>query len=84
MSPTQDQILAPKLSPRQRQIAELVRQAKLNKQIAFELGLSLGTVKEYLNKIYQQLGFNNRVELALWAERRRELAPAAQNAKPLK
>ena len=54
------------LSFRERQIADLVRQAKPNKEIAYELHLSEGTVKEYMNKIFRKLGTKNRTELAVW------------------
>ena len=59
------------LSFRERQVVELIQQAKLNKEIAFELHLSEGTIKEYLNRIFRKLGVSNRTELALWAFRRR-------------
>lgn len=57
------------LSPRQTQVIRLVGEAKLNKEIAAELHLSEGTVKEYLNKIYRKLKVRNRTDLALWALR---------------
>jgi len=56
-----------KLSFRESQIVALVREAKANKQIAFELGLTQGTVKEYLYHIFRKLGVSNRTELALWS-----------------
>ncbi len=59
----------PELSFREMQVADLVRQAKLNKEIAYELHLSEGTIKEYLNRIFRKLGTRNRTELALWAFR---------------
>ena len=46
---------------------DLISQAKLNKEIAHELHLSEGTIKEYLNKVYRKLGVKNRTELAVWA-----------------
>ena len=46
---------------------DLISQAKLNKEIAYELHLSEGTIKEYLNKVYRKLGVKNRTELAVWA-----------------
>jgi DNA-binding NarL/FixJ family response regulator len=46
---------------------ELIAQAKLNKEIAHELHLTEGTVKEYLNRIYKKVGLSNRTELAVWA-----------------
>jgi DNA-binding NarL/FixJ family response regulator len=45
----------------------LVSRGKLNKEIAFELHLSEGTIKEYLNRIFRKLGATNRTELAVWA-----------------
>src|SRR5262249_19552488 len=59
--------LNPKLSFRERQVVNLVSQAKLNKEIAFELHLTEGTIKEYLNRIFRKLGMTNRTELAVWA-----------------
>jgi DNA-binding NarL/FixJ family response regulator len=55
------------LTLREKQIIELVKQAKLNKEIAFLLHLSEGTVKEYLNKIFRKLDVKNRTELAVWS-----------------
>lgn len=55
---------------RQNQILELLRQAKGNKQIAYELRLSEGTVKVYMNLLMRKTGMPNRVALAIWAERR--------------
>src|SRR5262249_39933332 len=59
--------LNPELSFRERQVVRLVSQAKLNKEIAYELHLSEGTIKEYLHRIFRKLGAANRVEVALWA-----------------
>jgi DNA-binding NarL/FixJ family response regulator len=59
--------LNPELSFRERQVVGLVSQAKLNKEIAHELHLTEGTVKEYLNRIFRKLGVSNRTELAVWA-----------------
>jgi len=55
------------LTAREKQVVALVRQAKANKEIAWQLHLSEGTVKEYLSVIYKKLGVQNRTELALWA-----------------
>jgi DNA-binding NarL/FixJ family response regulator len=48
-------------------VVHLVSQAKLNKEIAYELHLTEGTIKEYLNRIFRKLGISNRTELAVWA-----------------
>jgi len=55
------------LSLRERQVVDLVRQAKPNKEIAYQLHLSEGTVKEYLNRIFRKVDVSNRTELAVWA-----------------
>jgi len=57
------------LSFREKQVVKLVMQAKLNKEIAYELHLSEGTIKEYLNRIFRKVGATNRTELAIWALR---------------
>jgi DNA-binding NarL/FixJ family response regulator len=54
------------LSFREKQIVRLVQQAKANKEIAYELSLTEGTVKEYLYHIFRKLGVRNRTDLALW------------------
>ena len=55
------------LTSRDLQIVALIRQGKPNKEIAFELHLTEGTVKEYLNRIFRKVEVNNRTELAVWA-----------------
>jgi DNA-binding NarL/FixJ family response regulator len=55
------------LSFRERQIVELIREAKLNKEIAWDLHLTEGTVKEYLNRIFRKLDVKNRTQLAIWS-----------------
>ncbi len=56
---------APKLSFREKQIVGLIREAKSNKEIAYELCLTVGTVKEYVYNIFRKVGVANRTELAL-------------------
>ena len=59
---------------RERQIVELIQKAKLNKEIAYELHLTEGTIKEYLNRIFRKLSVTNRTELAIWAFRQKDAA----------
>ena len=59
--------LAP-LSPRERTIALLVAQGLRNRQIGQELGLTEGTVKVGLHRIYEKLGIGKRIELAILAK----------------
>ena len=55
------------LTPRERQIAELVSHGLRNRDIAARLGVTEGTVKVYLHSVYQKIGVENRTELALIA-----------------
>lgn len=47
---------------------KLIVAGKRNKEIAFEMGLTLGTVKEYLYHLYRKIGVSNRAEAATWAK----------------
>jgi DNA-binding NarL/FixJ family response regulator len=62
---TKHRALVPSLSFRESQIVTLIRQAKANKEIAWELKLTEGTVNEYLNRIFKKLQVRNRTELAM-------------------
>lgn len=50
----------PSLTPRQWELMHLVAAGCSNKQIARQLGLSVGTVRTHLEKIYGRLGVSNR------------------------
>jgi DNA-binding NarL/FixJ family response regulator len=51
------------LSVRERQIAQGIAVGKRNREIAEAYGISPGTVKLHLNKIYGKLGVNSRLAL---------------------
>ncbi len=51
------------LTKREEQIVALLRSGKQNKQIAHELGLSIGTVKVHLHNIMNKLGARNRIQV---------------------
>jgi len=55
------------LSKRQGQIVSLVTQGFKNKAIGAQLGITEGTVKVYLNKLFRKLGVDDRLELALYS-----------------
>ena len=55
------------LTPRELDTVRLVGQGLSNKQIARHLGVSVATVRTHLNKAYDKLGSDSRVELALLA-----------------
>ena len=52
------------LTPRERDIADLVAQGRSNKQVAAALFLSEKTIEHNLSRIYAKLGVRSRVELA--------------------
>lgn len=55
------------LSPRELMIAKLVGEGKTNKEIAAELHLSIGTVKNHITQILQKLQLRDRTQLAIYA-----------------
>jgi DNA-binding CsgD family transcriptional regulator len=50
----------PAITPRQRQLAELLASGRTNRQIARDLGVSEGTVRKHLENIYRRLGVQSR------------------------
>jgi DNA-binding NarL/FixJ family response regulator len=58
------------LTPREAQVLSLLRQGLANKQIARSLGISQATVKAHLTSVFQRIGVTDRVQAAVWAERR--------------
>lgn len=55
------------LSPRERAITELVGKGKTNKEIAEELHISIGTVKNHVTQILHKLELRDRTQLAIFA-----------------
>jgi DNA-binding NarL/FixJ family response regulator len=53
-----------------------------NREIARELKLSEHTVKNYLFRIFEKLGFSNRVELVLYAIARLNTSPESKSPEP--
>jgi DNA-binding NarL/FixJ family response regulator len=66
---TTEKPVSRELSFRERQIAGLVSKGKFNKEIAYELHLSEGTVRAYLHHVFVKLNITSRTELAVWAVR---------------
>jgi FixJ family two-component response regulator len=56
------------LSPREKQVMALVTAGKMNKQVAFELGLSEITVKTYRGTVMQKMAANTFAELVRMAD----------------
>lgn len=56
--------LGQQLTLRQKQIVAMLKIGSSNKEIAQVLGLSEGTIKVHLHRIYQRVGVANRTQLA--------------------
>ena len=54
------------LTPRQRQVAELVTEGLTNKEIGRRLGITELVVKNYLREIFDKTGQFSRLELAVY------------------
>jgi two-component system nitrate/nitrite response regulator NarL len=63
------QLLGRKLSVREAQILEYLREGAPNKVIARRLNLSESTVKVHVKAILKKVGAGNRTQAALWATR---------------
>lgn len=50
------------LTVREHEILRQLAKGKLNKEIASDLNIKEGTVKQHLNNIYSKYDFKNRVE----------------------
>lgn len=59
------------LSPQEKRVMTLVVDGKTNKEIAFEMGLSEKTVKNYLSNIFQKMQVTRRSQAAVLFERQR-------------
>jgi len=58
------------LTPRENQVLELVAQGLTNKEIASKLVISENTVRSHLRFILDKLHMNNRVQAALWFQKK--------------
>ncbi|GAB4387998.1 MAG: hypothetical protein Kow0025_04750 [Thermodesulfovibrionales bacterium] len=71
-----------RLTPKEREVLDLLVIGRTNKEIAERLGISPGTVNAHLDSIYRKLNVSNRLEAAFVALREgvvlpREAGPAA-------
>jgi DNA-binding NarL/FixJ family response regulator len=57
------------LTPREREVLELVGQGLANKQISRKLGIREKTVKAHLTSVFQRIGVSDRTSAALWASK---------------
>lgn len=61
------------LTPSQLRILEGLKAGRLNKQIAFDLGVSEATIKAHLTSVFRKLGVHNRTQAVILAK---QLDPA--------
>jgi DNA-binding NarL/FixJ family response regulator len=59
--------VAEKMTPRERQVLELLKDGKSNREIAISMGIDETTVKAHLGRMLRKAGVTNRVELTLRA-----------------
>jgi DNA-binding NarL/FixJ family response regulator len=59
-----DDVLGELLTMREIEVVHAIRVGKSNKIIAFELGMSEGTVKAHVHNIMRKIGAANRTEVA--------------------
>jgi DNA-binding NarL/FixJ family response regulator len=57
------------LTPQQFRVLQLLGEGRLNKQIAYDLGVSEATIKAHVTAILRKLGVNNRTQAVLMAGR---------------
>jgi predicted ATPase/DNA-binding CsgD family transcriptional regulator len=60
------------LTPREREVVELVASGRSNKAIAEELFISPATAARHVANIMAKLGFNSRAQIAAWAADKRD------------
>jgi|RhiMetdeSRZDD1v2_1073273.scaffolds.fasta_scaffold1016499_1 two-component system, NarL family, nitrate/nitrite response regulator NarL len=60
-----------RLTAREQQIVERLGKGLSNQEIAEELDLTESTIKHYMTRILQKLGFRNRTEAAIFARTRK-------------
>jgi DNA-binding NarL/FixJ family response regulator len=59
------------LSPREMEVLDLASQGATNKEIADQLFISVGTVKNHIHNILEKLHLKNRAQIAAYARMRR-------------
>jgi DNA-binding NarL/FixJ family response regulator len=64
------------MTKKQRQIIVLVSQGMKNREISAVIGLSEYGTKNQIRRIFDELGFHNRLELALWQVKQESTTPS--------
>ena len=69
------------LTPRERQVFDLIIRGKINKQIAYELGMTERTVKAHRHQVMEKMQVHSLAELVSNAERLGMLDPNSSSGK---
>jgi len=56
------------LTPRERQVAQLIHQGLRNREIAQQLGVAYYTAKVHVSRILGKTGLTNRTQVAVWQQ----------------
>jgi len=59
------------LSPREREIVQLLAEGKTNKEVARRLGITVKTAETHRNNIMRKMGFDSLADLVRYAVRNR-------------
>ena len=63
------------LTPSQLKVFVEMGKGKLNKQIAYDLGITEATVKAHITTVFKKLGINNRTQAVLLAQEQQAKSP---------
>ncbi|RNM16782.1 ATP-binding protein [Nocardioides pocheonensis] len=66
------------LTPREREVADLVAQGLSSKDVAAKLVVSRRTVDAHVDHIFAKLGFNSRTQIAAWVAQQHAAEPPDQ------
>ena len=72
-------VTEPPLSPREREVLGHITFGQMNKQIAFQLGVSEQTIKNHVTNILQKLDVDDRTQAAVLAIRQGWVSPANES-----
>jgi DNA-binding NarL/FixJ family response regulator len=64
-----------RLSPREREIVQLLAEGRSNKEVAAVLGISVKTAETHRNNVMQKMGFHSITELVRYAVRNKLIEP---------
>jgi DNA-binding NarL/FixJ family response regulator len=74
--------LNPKLTERERQVLDLIREARSNKEIASAIGIEERTVKAYVSRLMRKTGADNRIKLTISALGRERFPEKGEESGP--